>query len=57
MIAQLPGGKRYQILPALSQDGIVIARVFQGSTDAAMFLDFIEQLLWTSTPSKSSLPN
>jgi hypothetical protein len=35
----------YQILPAYAQDAIVLARVFQGSTDAAVFEDFIEQLL------------
>jgi transposase len=34
-----------QILPAYAQDGVVLARVFQGSTDAAVFEDFIEQLL------------
>jgi transposase len=38
-------GKRYQILPAYSQDGILLSRIFQGPTDAAMFEDFIEQLL------------
>jgi hypothetical protein len=37
--------RRYQILPAYAQDGIVLSRVFQGSTDATMFEDFIEQLL------------
>jgi transposase len=30
---------------AYAQDGIVLSRVFQGSTDAAVFEDFIEQLL------------
>ena len=37
--------QRYQILPAYAQDGIVLSRVFRGSTDAALFEDFIEQLL------------
>lgn len=37
--------KRYQILPAYAQDGIVLSRVFQGSTDAFVFEDFIAQLL------------
>jgi len=37
--------QRYQILPAYSQDGVVLARVFQGSTDSTVFEDFIEQLL------------
>ena len=30
--------KRYQILPAYAQDGIVLSRVFQGSTDAFVCL-------------------
>jgi len=29
--------KRYQILPAYTQDGIILVRVFQGSTDATVF--------------------
>lgn len=39
--------QRYQILPPYAQDGIVLSRVFRGSTDASVFedLDFIEQLL------------
>jgi DDE superfamily endonuclease len=37
--------QRYQILPAYSQDGILLARVFQGSIDGVIFEDFIEQLL------------
>jgi hypothetical protein len=32
-------------LPAYAQDGIVLERVFQASTDGAVFVDFIEQLL------------
>jgi transposase len=32
-------------LPAYAQDGIVLCRIFQGSTDAVVFEDFIEQLL------------
>lgn len=36
---------RHQILPAYAQDGIMLARVYQGTTDAAFFEDFIEQLL------------
>jgi transposase len=32
-------------LPAYTQDGIILARVFQGSTDGTVFEDFIEQLL------------
>ena len=37
--------QRHQIWPAITQDGIILARVFQGSTDGAIFEDFIEQLL------------
>lgn len=37
--------QRYQILPAYAQDGILHSRVFQGSTDALFFEDFIEELL------------
>jgi hypothetical protein len=44
-IAQFQREQRYQILPAYAQDGIVLARVFQGTTDAPVFEDFIEQLL------------
>jgi transposase len=44
-VVQFPRGQRYQILPAYDQDGVVFFRVFQGSTDAAFFLEFMEQLL------------
>ncbi len=44
-IARLGRGQRYQILPAYCQDDILLARVFQGSTDATVFEDFIERLL------------
>jgi transposase len=44
-ISQFHRDQRYQILPAYAQDGIVLSRVFQGSTDASVFEDFIEQLL------------
>ena len=44
-IAKLHRGRRYQILPAYSQDGILIYRVFQGSTEGEIFEDFIQQLL------------
>ena len=37
--------EQYQILPAYAQDGIVLFRVFRGSTDAAVFEDFINRLL------------
>jgi transposase len=44
-VSRFQRGQRYQILPAYCQDGILMSRVFQGSTDASMFEDFIEQLL------------
>ncbi|RKL06525.1 hypothetical protein BFJ70_g16992 [Fusarium oxysporum] len=37
--------QRYQILAAYTQEGIELARVYPGSTDATLFKDFIEQLL------------
>jgi hypothetical protein len=40
--ARFQRGQRYQILPAYCQDGILMSRVFQGSTDASLFEDFIE---------------
>lgn len=44
-VAQFHRGQRYQILPAYTQDGILLSRVFQGSTDSDVFEDFIEELL------------
>ncbi|KAL0929406.1 uncharacterized protein CTRU02_215572 [Colletotrichum truncatum] len=38
-------GRRYQILPAYTQDGVIHFRVFEGSTDAKVFESFIETLL------------
>jgi transposase len=43
--SQFQRRQRYQVLPAYAQDGIVLSRIFQGSTDASIFEDFIEQLL------------
>ncbi|KAK9846153.1 hypothetical protein MYU51_002995 [Penicillium brevicompactum] len=40
-VANFHRDQRYQILPAYCQDGILLSRVFQGSTDAAVFEDFI----------------
>nr|BAC54731.1 putative transposase [Aspergillus oryzae] len=37
--------QRYQILPAYSQDGIILSRIFRGATDTSVFEDFIEELL------------
>lgn len=44
-ISKFHRDRRYQILPAYAQEGIVLRRVFQGATDANVFEDFIEQLL------------
>jgi transposase len=44
-VAQFQREQRYQILPAYTQDGVILARVFRGSTDGAVFEEFIEQLL------------
>lgn len=44
-VAQFHRGRRYQILPAYTQDGILLSRVFQGSTDSDVFEDFIAELL------------
>lgn len=44
-IARFHRDRRYQILSAYAQDGVILAQVFQGSTDSAILEDFIEQLL------------
>jgi hypothetical protein len=44
-VAKFHHGQRSQILPAYAQDGILLTRVFTGSTDAVVFEDFIGQLL------------
>jgi transposase len=44
-VSKLHRGQRYQILPAYAQDGVILSRIFQGSTDASFFESFIEQLL------------
>jgi hypothetical protein len=38
-------GAHGEKLAAYAQDGIFLSRIFQGSTDATMFEDFISQLL------------
>jgi transposase len=42
--------RRYQILPAYTQDGVLHTQVFQGSTDGPVFEDYIEQLLHHCQP-------
>ncbi|KAJ3548569.1 hypothetical protein NM208_g933 [Fusarium decemcellulare] len=37
--------QRYQILPAYTQKGVLHYQIFPGSTDSAVFEEFIEQLL------------
>jgi transposase len=44
-IAKFQRERQYQILPAYTQEGILLSRVFQGATDGHLFEDFIEQLL------------
>ena len=44
-VARFHRDQRWQILPAYGQDGILLSRVYQGSTDSIIFEDFIEQLL------------
>jgi hypothetical protein len=44
-IARYQREQRWQILPAYTQDGILLSRVFQGTTDSAVFEDYIKQLL------------
>ena len=46
-VSQFHHDERYQILPAYAQNGIVLSRVFRGSTDATVFEDFIAaSTLW-----------
>jgi transposase len=44
-VTKFSRGKRWHILPAYAQDGILLRRVYQGSTDSDLFEDFIAQLL------------
>lgn len=44
-VSKFHRSQRYQILPAYAQDGIILSRVFQGSTNTVIFEDFIQQLL------------
>ena len=43
-VTKFDRGKRWHILPAYAQDGIVLRRVYQGSTYSDLFEDFIAQL-------------
>ncbi|KAI9146747.1 hypothetical protein HJFPF1_13485 [Paramyrothecium foliicola] len=42
---KLRRGNRWQILPAYTQDGVLMHRVYQGSTDTHFFEDFLAELL------------
>ncbi|GAB7336899.1 hypothetical protein MBLNU13_g01178t1, partial [Cladosporium sp. NU13] len=44
-IARFRRGERYQILPAYAQDGIVYAKVYEGTTDGPVFEEYIQELL------------
>jgi transposase len=44
-VAKFHRDRRYQILPAYTQDGILLSRVYYSLTDSAVFEDYIEQLL------------
>lgn len=44
-LSQFHRDQRYQILPAYSQDGVVLSRIFNGTTDAVVFEEFIKDLL------------
>lgn len=44
-VARFHRDRRYQILPAYTQEGVLFYRVFQGTTDSAVFEDFVEELL------------
>ncbi|KAM0714702.1 hypothetical protein Q7P37_009719 [Cladosporium fusiforme] len=44
-VAQFRRGERYQILPAYAQDGVVYAKVYQGTTDSFVFEQYIRELL------------
>ncbi|KAK5800950.1 hypothetical protein VI817_003162 [Penicillium citrinum] len=44
-VSKFHRGQRYQILPAYTQDGVILSRIFKGSTDGMFFESFIEQLL------------
>ena len=44
-VARFRRGERYQILPAYAQDGIVYAKVYEGTTDGSVFEEYIRELL------------
>ena len=44
-VSRFHQGQRHQILPAYTQDDIILSSVFTGTTDVACFEDSIERLL------------
>ena len=44
-IKQFHCSRRFQILPAYTQDGVIHFQVYEGSTDTRVFEDFIKELL------------
>lgn len=44
-VARFRRGERYQILPAYAQDGLVYAKVYEGTTDGSVFENYIRGLL------------
>lgn len=44
-VTRFQRGQRYHIIPALTSDGILKSHIFQGTTDSAVFEEFLEQLL------------
>lgn len=49
-VTDLRRGLRYQILPAYTQEGVLLVRVYEGSTDGRLFEDYISQLLEHCNP-------
>ncbi|KAI9148659.1 hypothetical protein HJFPF1_08368 [Paramyrothecium foliicola] len=45
MVDALNRDQRYQILPAYTVEGILLTRIYTGSTDAELFEDFVKELL------------
>jgi transposase len=44
-VARFHRDRRYQILPAYTQEGVLLSRIFKGTTDSVLYEDFIDQLL------------
>jgi hypothetical protein len=53
-IARFHHDHRHQILPVYTQEGVLLSRVYLGSTDGELFEDFIEQLLHHCRPHPES---